>query len=102
MQVAGAFKGKRIANSVGKCVVHGVVPKFLSKGNLRSLSVFEFVGEARGGGDEISKVWVVRIIDEGNEYVRAEAGGRRAGRIIPVNDGRRLRLGFRLGFRFRV
>ena len=86
MQVAGAFKGKRIANSVGKCVVHGVVPKFLSKGNLRSLSVFEFVGEARGGGDEISKVWVVRIIDEGNEYVRAEAGRGRASGIISVDN----------------
>ncbi len=48
--------------------------KFLSKSNLRSLSVFEFVGKAGGRGDKVPKVRVVGIVDKGNEYVGAKKG----------------------------
>ena len=73
---------------MGICVVFGVMLKLFSEGNLSSLSVFEVVGEAWGGSNKISKVRGEGFVDIGDKYIRAEAGGRSAGRVIPVKNGR--------------
>ena len=70
----------------------GVVLKLFSESNLSSLSVFELVGEGWGGGNKISKIRGKGLVDIGDEYIRAEAGGWSAGRVIPVKDGRSKRL----------
>ena len=67
-------------------MVFGVVLKLFSESNLGSLSVFEFVGEGWGGGNKISKIRGEGLVDVGDEYIRAEAGGWSAGRVISVID----------------
>ena len=66
MQVARPLKSKRVADSAGKVVMSGVMLKLVCEGHLRSLGVFELVNHAGGGGNKITKVRVVRIIDKGN------------------------------------
>ena len=47
-------------------MVFKIVLEFLGECDLRSLGVFELVNHAGGGGNKITKVRVVRIIDKGN------------------------------------
>lgn len=65
-----------------------VVLEFFGESNLRSFLVFELVDSAGRSGDKVSKVGIEGVIRKCNQYVWAEAGGRGARGVIPVNDSR--------------
>ncbi len=70
-------------------MVPGIILQFVSKSNLSSFSVFEFVDEARRRGHKVAKIRAEWVIVKSNENVRAKAGSRTTKGIIPGNnDGR--------------
>ena len=66
----------------------GVVLKLFSESNLGSLSVLELVGETWRGGNKISKIRGEGLVNVGDKYIGAEAGGWSAGRVMSVKNGR--------------
>jgi hypothetical protein len=73
MHVTRALKGKRIEDSRGIGVMFEVMLKFAHVCSVRSLAMSFAIGQTGGGCNEIAEIWVVRIVKEGYENVRAEA-----------------------------
>ena len=61
-----------------------IMMKLFSECNLCSLSMLKLVDKAGRGGNKISKIRGKGLVDIGDEYIRAEAGGWSAGRVISV------------------
>ena len=87
MNVSGTFKSKRVAGFVGVNMVFVIIESFFSMLELSCLTVCEFVCDAGRGCDKVAKVRSEWFVSEGNENVRAEAGGRMALGIVSEGDG---------------
>ena len=62
--------------------------KLADKLVLCSLAMFELVGCAGGGCDEVAKVWVEGVVDKSNEDVWAKAWCRTAmSALLAMDDG---------------
>jgi hypothetical protein len=72
-------------------MVLGIMLQLLDKLDLSGLAMFEFVREARRGGNKVTKVRIKGVISESNENVRTQAWGGPFMRIIPDGDGRGVR-----------
>ena len=87
MNVSGTFKSKGVAGFVGVNTVFVIIESLFSMLELGCLTVCEIVCDAGRGCDKVAKVRSERFVSEGNENVRAEAGGRMAVGIVSEDDG---------------
>ncbi len=82
VQIAGAFKCKRVTNTAGEIMMFGVMSEFVIELELSSLAVSQAVGCAGRGCDKITKVRVEGVIGEGDKNVWAEARSGAAMRVV--------------------
>ncbi len=87
MNVARAFKSKWVADSTREIVVFVIISKFADKLVLCSLAMFELVGCAGGGCDEVTKVRVEGVVDKCNEDIWAEAWCMATSAVLMMDDG---------------
>ena len=87
MNVARAFKSKRVADPTWEIVVFVIMSKFADKLVLCSLAMFELVGCAGGGCDEVAKVRVEGVVDKCDEDIWAEAWCMATSAVLMMDDG---------------
>ena len=75
MDVSGALKGKRVADTTWVFMMCGVVSKLLDELILSSLAMSKLVGGTWRRRNKVTKIRIEGIIDKGNENVRAQARG---------------------------
>ena len=75
MDVSGALKGKRVADTTWVFMMCGVVSKLLDKLVLSSLAMSKLVGGTWRRRNKVTKIGIEGIVDKGNENVRAQARG---------------------------
>jgi hypothetical protein len=88
MEVSRPLKSKGVEDAAGVIVVLGVVLEFFRELDLRRLPMSEAVCDAGGGRNEVTKVRMKRVIIEGDNDIRAEAGSWAAVNVIFDEDGR--------------
>ena len=84
VNVARALKGKGVEDSIGVGVMLVIMLKLTHMCSMSSLTMPLAVGQAGRCSNEVAKIRIVGDIEEGDEDIRAKAGGRVRGGVSSV------------------